>query len=140
MSQTLFREFAAGDASVAAFGQEVEKYKKLAYSKKIEGTLNHSGNNSATSYSLGKKTQECKIEVYMSQLRIWEGIRKEQTGSSDITGMTVELAVTYANDDLEETTDTVSFVILSQGRAIEGGADGLVYELETLCLGVEIDV
>lgn len=140
MSQTIFREFAAGDASIAAFGQEVEKYKKVSYSKKVEGTLNHSGNNAATSWSLGKKTQDCKIEVYMSQMRIWEKIRKEQTGSSDILGMVVEMAVTYSNEDLEETTDTVSFVILSQGRAIEGGADGLAYELETLCLDVNIDV
>jgi histidinol phosphatase-like PHP family hydrolase len=131
------KNFSSSDATLAAFGQEVTGFKKVSYMSKQEGTLNHSGNNKATSYSLGKETPEVKLELYMNQIREWEKIRKEQTGNSNLKGMEVSLAVTYANEDLEEVTDTIDFIILSQGREVGGGAEGLAYELETLCLGIQ---
>jgi len=133
------KEFSSGDATIAAFGQEVTGWKKVSYSHKMEVAKNYSGNNKATSYSTGKEESECKIELYMSQIRVWEKIRKEQTGNANLLGMVVPIAITYANDDLEEVTDVVTFVIKSQGREAGGGADGLVHDFETECLGIQFD-
>lgn len=133
-------EFSAGDATIAEAGKEIERWKKVSYSKKQEGNLNYSGNNKATSYSLGKETPEFKWEVYMSQIREWEKQEKSATGKTSLLGVKKTIAVTYANDDLEECTDAITFVILSHGREVGGGADGLAYELETLCLGIEYGV
>lgn len=134
------QEFSSNDATLAAFGQEVIGFKKVTYGHKLEVAKNYSGNNKANSYSIGKEESEFKIELYMSQMRIWEQIRKSQTGNSKLLGMKVTMAITYLNDDLGETTDVVHFVIKSQGKEVGGGAEGLAYELETECLGIDIDV
>lgn len=133
-------EFSPNDATIAEEGKELERWKKITYATKQEGVLNHSGNNKATSFSLGKKTPEFKFEVNMSQMREWEKQQRAATGSGDLCGVKKTIAVTYANDDLEECTDVITFVILSQGREVAGGTDGLAYELETLCLGIEYGV
>lgn len=134
----MFKEFSSGDATAAAFGQEVS-FKKISYGHKVDVAKNFTGNNKATSYSVGKEDADCKVEVYMSQMRVWEKMRKEQTGSAKLLGMKVTMAVTFLNDDLGEVTDIIEFIIKSQGREIGGGAEGLAYELETECLGINID-
>jgi hypothetical protein len=134
------KEFSSNDATLAAFGQEVTGFKKVSYGHKLEVVKNYSGNNKPNSYSIGKEESEFKIELYMSQMRIWEQIRKSQTGNSKLLGMNVTMAITYLNDDLGETTDVARFVIKSQGKEVGGGAEGLAYELETECLGIDIDV
>lgn len=133
-------EFSPNDATIAEAGKEINRWKKVTYSKKQEAVLNHSGNNEATSYSKGKITPEFKFEVYMSQMREWEKDQKAVKGNSDLVGVKKSIAVSYANEDLEECTDTITFVILSQGREVGGGAEGLAYELETLCLGISYGV
>lgn len=130
-------EFSPNDATIAEAGRELERWKKVTYAKKQEGTLNFSGNNEATSYSLGKKTLEFKFEVFMSQMRDWENQQRAISGNSELLGVKKTIAVSYANDDLEVCTDVITFVILSQGREVGGGTDGLAYELETLCLGID---
>ena len=136
-----FKEFNSNDATVAASGKEVENWKKISYNEKQEGVLNYAGNNKANSYSVGKIQPECKIELYMSAIRELEKSAKETTGSTSLLGLPpLQWAVTYTNDDLEEVTDVIHFKIISQGREINGGADGLAYELETLCLGIDYAV
>lgn len=133
------KEFSSGDATVAAFGQEIE-FKKISYSKKQEMNTNHTGNNKATSWSTGKEECECKLEVFMSQKRLWEQMQKKATGKANLIGLQVPLAITYLNEDLGECTDIVNVVLKNQGREVAGGADGLAFEFDTLCLDVQFDV
>jgi hypothetical protein len=138
-TQNMRMEFSSGDATLSAYGREVTGFKKVGYNSKQKAVVNKTGNNKSTSYSFGDVDDEFKIELYMTQLRDWELQAKQETGSSSLLKRKVVLSVTYFNEELEETTDVITFVILSQGRAVEGGADGLAYELETLCLGIEFD-
>ncbi len=132
------REFSAGDALVAVEGKEIE-FKKISYSSKQEINVNKSGNNKATSYSTGDVTDECSLEVPMSQLRAWEQQRKQETSKANLLGWKIPIAVTYTNEEFAEVTDIIWVVFKSQGREVGGGADGLGYTCDTTCLGIEFD-
>lgn len=133
------REFSPGDCVISAFGKELEGWKKVSYKSELEGTINKSGNNRNTSHSLGDQKDEFTIELYQSAIREWEKQRKLQTGKASILGMQVALAVNYSNDEMEEVTDIIHFTILSQGREVAGGSEGLAFELKTLCLDIQFD-
>lgn len=136
---TSFREFSPGDATIAAFGQELVGWKHIKYESKRNSAINKTGNNKGTSYSMGDDEDTCTLEMYMSEIRKWEKRQKTNTGNSSILGMKVQLAVTYFNEDLEEVTDSIYLVITGQGREVQSGSDGLAYELQTLCLGIDYD-
>jgi len=139
-AQNTRMEFGPGDATISAYGREVTNFKSVSYDSKQDATLNVTGNNKSTSFSMGPIKDDFKIELYMSQLRDWEKQAKSETGNSSILGRKVVLSVNYFNQDLEETTDVITSVIKSQGRKVTSGSDGLAYELETLTLGIDYDV
>ncbi|MCZ2140608.1 MAG: hypothetical protein LC096_04375 [Bacteroidia bacterium] len=136
---TTFKEFSPGDATVALFGQECTGWKIIAYGTKQNATINKSGNNKGTSYSMGDEEDTCTLELYMSEIRKLEKRRKNETGEANIRGLKIPVSVNYFNDEQEEVTDNIFLVVLSQGREVATGADGLAKELETLCLGIEYD-
>lgn len=141
LAQNIRKEFGPGDCTISAFDREVTGWKSVSYNSTQAATLNKTGNNRATSYSMGDITDTFQIELYMSQVREWEKVAKDRHGRADLLLLEpVSLAVNYVNDDLAETTDVITFKILSQGREIATGSDGLAYQLETLVLGIEYDV
>lgn len=139
-AQNIRKEFGPGDCTISAFDREVANFKTVSYNSTQSATLNKTGNNRATSYSVGDINDVFQIELYMSQIREWELIAKERHGRADLLLLEpVSMAVNYVNDDLQEVTDIITFKILSQGRQVATGSEGLAYQLETLCLGIEYD-
>lgn len=129
------------DATLSAFGQEVTGWKKFTYSKKLKGQRNKSGNNKATSYSVGDEELECTLELMHSQQIIWQNIAKATTGVADLTKLgAFPVAALYVNEENELTTDIVTIKILSDGRNAEGGIDELSYSPEILCLDIKLGV
>jgi hypothetical protein len=139
--QTTRKEFGPNDATMSVFGKVVDRFKKISYGTKAEATKNYSGNNKLTSYSMGKEEEECTLEVYVSQIIEWQKEAKARKGKTNLTLLDpLPIAMTYINDDNDEQTDIITIKILSNGREVAGGSEGLSRELETLCLGIEYDV
>jgi hypothetical protein len=126
------KAYDSGDVSVSFFGYVEDEFSEITYGTEQEHQLNHSLNNNATSYSMGKKTHSGSISLYMAAAR-----RLEKASNNDLLSIKpFDINVTYVNDDNEIVNDTVTCKFMSQGREVTGEM-GLKRSYELLVLGIK---
>jgi len=134
-SRTNGKSFDSGDATVAMFGQVEEEWQNISYSVSQEHQLNHTGNNKATSYGMGKITYEGSVTLMMAAVR-----KYEKAGQGNLLQLKpFQTTVTYINDDQEETTDSITWKFMKQGREV-GGEMGLAYQYDMFVLDIQFGV
>lgn len=129
------KTYDSGDVIIAMFGSIGYEVTAISYSKAQVHTANHSlGSNEATSYSMGKISNEGSITI-----RTASASSIEKAAGGDLLKIKpFPINVSYINDDNEPINDTLTAKFTKQGRDV-GGDDDLKYQYDLFVLSIDFN-
>lgn len=127
------KAYDSGDVVITLLGAIESEVKEISYSTSQEHQLNHSLNNDATSWSMGKVSHESSLTLYLNATRKLE---KLAPGGDLMKLAPFDVQVTFVNEFNEIINDTVTMKFMKQGRSVTGDM-GLAFQHDMFTLGVQ---
>lgn len=109
------KAYDSGDVDVFIGGEPID-IKEITYETEQEHQLNHTLKNSATSWSMGKKTHTASITLMME-----DAVVLEKAAGGDLLAIKpFDINVSFVNDYNEVINDTITAKFMKQGREVTG--------------------
>ena len=125
------KAYDSGDVVVTMLGTVESEVKEISYSTNQEHQVNHSLANDATSWSMGKRTHEGSVTLYMNCAK-----KLEKLAGGDLTKLApFDINVTYVNQFNDVVNDTLVCKFTSMGRQVTGDM-GLAFQYNLLVLDI----
>ena len=129
------KAYDSADVVVTILGTVEDEVKSIMYNTDQEHQLNHSLRKVATSWSMGKETYKCTLELYMNASR-----KLEQISNGDVLSIApFDTYVTFVNEFNDIVTDKITMKFQSNGRQVNGEM-GLAYQYEMFVLGIDYNI
>ena len=126
------KAYDSGDVVVSIIGRIESEVKEITYSTEQEHQLNHSLNNRASSWSMGKITHTASVTLYMAAV-----VALEKKCNGDLLSLKpFDINVTFTNEYNEVVNDTLTVKFKSQGREVTGEM-GLSKQFELFVIDIK---
>lgn len=128
------KSYDSGDVKVFINGINIQAI-KITYGKEQEHQLNYTLSNNASSWSKGKITPSCTIDLMMADV-----VPLERAAGGDLLNVKpFNITVEFVNEDNEIVVDSILAKFKNQGRDVTGEM-GLQMSYELFALAVDFNV